>query len=296
MKTIRYSTRSFPVGSGNKTPSREKPGWRIRSYILIVCMTFVPLNLLVSLTGISSANTATKVQKPLPSEGAVALDPNSPAVQQLLKAQISVIDANQAPPAKENSNRLKQVIEQIRSLQLESERPQQAAAPSTVRIKAVVTDPGVKESDATIRSEDPNKVIEPVASRRVVAGETLKLLKDLLPHPEKLDRPLELGEVLFFSGDLTDAAVFYREALTRTDPNDKNASGDRAWILFQIGNCLRNSDRPTASKMYGQLLSEYPQSPWTEIAKAEIKLIDWYLKDSPQTLLGGIKPQRSAGQ
>ena len=206
-----------------------------------------------------------------------------------------VIDANEAPQGKESS-RLRQMIEQVRSVQFGSEQQQPAAAPSAAPAKITVIDPGQSVPGTPVRHEDPNEGIESEPSRQQVTGETLKMLKDLLPHPEKLDRPLELGDVLFSCGNLTDAAVFYQEALKRADPNGANASGDRAWILFQVGNCLRNSDRPTASKMYGQLLSEYPQSPWTYMAQAEGKLIEWYLKDDPRTLIGADKTQRPATQ
>lgn len=269
---------------------------KIRLRVLMFCLTFVPLNLLASLTNMASANTATEVQPPIPPDGAAAVqDPNSPRVHQLLRAQMRVIDANEAPQGKE-SGRLKQMIEQVRSIRFGPEPQQQATVPPAAPAGPAVIEPGRSASDTPVRHEDPNEEIESAPSRQRVTGETLKILKDLLPHPEKLDRPLELGEVLFSCGNLTDAAVFYQEALKRADPNDVNASGDRAWILFQIGNCLRNSDRPIASKMYGQLLSEYPQSPWTYMAQAEGKLIEWYLKDDPRALIGADKPERLAAQ
>jgi uncharacterized protein with HEPN domain len=37
--------------------------------------------------------------------------------------------------------------------------------------------------------------------------------------------------------------------------------------------------------MYRQLIAEYPGSPWVDLAKAREKLIDWYLKDKPRTLI-----------
>jgi tetratricopeptide (TPR) repeat protein len=303
MKTTRYSirdtrcsTRITHKGSGNYAAAPETPESRIHLYILIFCLTFVPLNLLVSLTNIASANTATQIQQPLPAEGMTAVqDSNSPRMQQMMRAQLRVIDANETPQSKQSGSRLKQIIEQVRSVQFGSEQ-QPAAAPPAAPAKGAVTEPARSASEAPARREDPNEEIKFAPSHQQVTGETLKMLKDLLPHPEKLDRPLEMGEVLFSSGNLTDAAVFYQEALKRADPNDANASGDRAWILFQIGNCLRNSDRSTASKMYGQLLSEYPQSPWTYMAQAEGKLIEWYLKDNPHTLISADKTQRPKTQ
>jgi TolA-binding protein len=127
-----------------------------------------------------------------------------------------------------------------------------------------------------------------------------------LQHPERLNKPFELGELLFLSGHLKDAAICYQEALSRSspdkaDPNQKPQQDakvpdvglktsllsiqSRAWILFQIGNCLRNDDPPTAMKMYKQLIAEYPDSPWVDLAKARSTLIDWYQKDNPRGLI-----------
>jgi len=98
-----------------------------------------------------------------------------------------------------------------------------------------------------------------------------------------------VGEILFVSGNVKEASIFYSEALNRKDPNDAGSSWDRAWILFQIGNCLRNDDLPEAAKMYRQLLTEYPNSPWADMAQAQSMLIDWYQKEEPVKLIAEVK-------
>ncbi len=284
MKTARCST---PDARYSMSDSRHST--RIDSYVFILCLTFVPLNLLVSLTNIASANTAAEIQQPLPQSSLAApQDSSTPRVRELMRAQISVIDSTEDRQGNQSKDRLMQMIEQVRSFRFGAEQ-QQPAAPSTAPAKTTAAEPDQSASDVQVRREDPNREIQAQSPREKIRGETLTMLKELTQHPEKLSNPLELGEVLFSSGNLADATVFYREALKRTDPNSAKAPDDRAWILFQIGNCLRNSDRPAAAKMYGQLLTEYPQSPWTEMAKAEGKLIDWYIKDDPHTLLGAEK-------
>jgi hypothetical protein len=59
--------------------------------------------------------------------------------------------------------------------------------------------------------------------------------------------------------------------------------------LFQIGNCLREDDPPTAAKTYGQLLTEFPDSPWAGLASFQSKLIDWYLKSEPRKLIAEVE-------
>jgi tetratricopeptide (TPR) repeat protein len=116
------------------------------------------------------------------------------------------------------------------------------------------------------------------------------VLRALSKDLEKVDNPFELGETLFLSGNEKEAAVFYTEALGRTEPNDISLSRDRAWVLFQTGNCLRNSDLPAAMKMYTQLITEYANSPWADMAIAQVKVLDWYLKDEPHKLVVNVEP------
>ncbi len=119
-----------------------------------------------------------------------------------------------------------------------------------------------------------------------VTDQTLQMLKNLSQHPKQLDNPFELGEVLFLSGHLKEARLFYQEALNRRDANDIASAQDKAWILFQIGNCLRDGDPPMAIETYRQLIMEYPDSLWADLAKARDRLINWHQKDKPWTLIG----------
>jgi hypothetical protein len=41
--------------------------------------------------------------------------------------------------------------------------------------------------------------------------------------------------------------------------------------------------------MYGQLLTEYPNSPWADLARFQSKLIDWYLRDEPRKLIAEVE-------
>ena len=122
-----------------------------------------------------------------------------------------------------------------------------------------------------------------------INNETLQKLRNLAQEPEKIANPLELGEILFVNGNVKEAAMFYSEALKRKDPNEISVSEDRAWILFQIGNCLRSDDMPAAAKMYQQLLTEYPNSPWAILATARNNLIAWYMRDEPFKLIQQVK-------
>jgi TolA-binding protein len=98
-----------------------------------------------------------------------------------------------------------------------------------------------------------------------------------------------LAEILFNSNHLKEAAKCYQQALDRITANETDRFADKEWLLFQIGNCLRNTDRQAAMQIYSQLIAEYPDSPWVDLANAKSKLIDWYLKDKPDALIKEYK-------
>jgi len=115
-----------------------------------------------------------------------------------------------------------------------------------------------------------------------LAPATLERLESLLQDPNQVDNPLDMAELLFLSGRPAKAAIFYERALARLTSGEPSQDEDRAWILFQLGNCLRETDMAKAKASYMKLISQYPGSPWTELAKAHGRLITWYQGANPQ--------------
>jgi len=134
-------------------------------------------------------------------------------------------------------------------------------------------------SSASLKQADP------------LAPKTMKKLEDILQDPNQIRDPLELAELLFLSGHRTEAAIFYERALARTMPHDRSTEDDRAWILFQLANCLRETDMARAKDLYVKLVSEHPGSAWTELAKAHGRLITWYQSAKPQQLMPPGQPE-----
>jgi tetratricopeptide (TPR) repeat protein len=289
MKKTSTSTRQItavPFGPADHKVGRIglRPQMVLTSCFVIFCFTFVPLDLLISFAGVTYANTAAKVQETLPQKDVIApQDPNSPLRRQLVREEISVVEDKQD---RQNDSKLRQLIEQVRSVRFGQEE-KQTPSPAVVPAKPPVVEPNKRSFDVQPEPENHKQGVEPGLSMEKVTDQTLQKLKNLAEQPDKVGAPLELGEILFSAGSLQEAVTFYREALKRIDPNDPNTPSDRPWILFQIGNCLRDHDRAEAAKMYGQLLTEYPQSPWTELGKAESKLIEWYLREEPLKLIEG---------
>ncbi len=210
-----------------------------------------------------------------------APDPNSNLRHQLWRAEISIPKDEKD---KITRNELERIIEQIRSVKFGPRK--ETLKPVVVPEKVLIDEPNEALSDTQEQQENE---VEPKLPYEPVTEQTLRILKDLSQHLDNLRNSFELGETLFLSGNLKEAAIFYQEALKRKSPDDVDSVQDRAWILFQIGNCLRNDDPATAIKMYGQLIIKYPNSPWKELAQARSKLLGWYLKENPHKLIAERK-------
>ena len=250
------------------------------------CFAFLPFCLLAVPTGTVSANSATDVSQKSPQNSfAVPRDPNNRSGSQLWQAWISI--ANDEKDGK-SKNELKQIIEQIRSVEFKPQKQNSKAVVGAELVPAV--EPNEILADTAVRKELEKKETEPELPYGLITDQTLQMLRNLSQRPDKLDNPFELGEVLFLSGNPREAVVFYRQALNRISPDDVTLARDRAWILFQIGNCLWGDDPPEAAKMYGQLITEYPNSPWIDLAKAQRELIGWHQKDEPHKLVAEHKP------
>ena len=257
----------------------------LRLYFYSACFMFLSFRLLTSLTGVAYANSAADKGRKLSRSSVItSIDPNNVNRLELLRAEMSVANGQNNTKSKDH---LKKIIEQIRSVEFQPQK--QAPEPVIVPETAPPNEPNEPLPDVPVQKETVKQKAISRLPNEPIDNETLQKLRNLAQEPEKLTNPLELGEILFVSGNVKEAAMFYSEALKRKDPNDISVSEDRAWILFQIGNCLQNDDMPAAAKMYQQLLTEYPNSPWAVLATARNNLIAWYMRDEPFKLIQQVK-------
>jgi len=229
-----------------------------------------------------AADPATKVNQILPQiNSAVPAYISTQYGRQLWRARTS---AYQEQENNKNKNTLKRLIEQIRSIEF---KPKKKAPEPVITIKPVETtvEPKDKPSVVKVLDEIEKMATEPKSPYEPITSQTLQMLAGIASDSNQLENPFELGEVLYTSGNLREAAVFYQEALNRINTDKTGADQNRSWILFQLGNCMRDNDLLTTKKIYVQLITEYPESPWVDLAKARVKIIDWHLKDKPETLI-----------
>jgi len=218
-----------------------------------------------------SANLAAKTGK-LPPYLLEEANPATDAAIQLWQERVSI---TKEPKFNKNKKDLQRIIDQISSISLDSSK--QETEPE------IAVDPAAETKPNEIPTETDNTQEQ---KKGHITEKTLQLFKQLAQQPEKLHNPQELAEILFNRNYLNEAAMCYRQALDRMNANQNHKPTEKAWVLFQLGNCLQNTEKTTALQMYRQLIEEFPNSTWTEMAKVKSQLIDWYMQDKPHSLIG----------
>ncbi len=188
---------------------------------------------------------------------------------------------------------LNEVLSRIRSVKFE---PKEHGAPAFTVPEPVVSQPVIVSNRTTVEPQVVQRptTTSPGPSDGTLSSETVDALKRVLADPNQASEPLALAELLFLTGRRNEAAVLYQKALDSTTGDQASAREDRAWILLQLGNCLRETNPARARDMYTKLVAEYPDSPWVELAKAHSQLISWYEQVQPQQWLPGseVSPTR----
>jgi tetratricopeptide (TPR) repeat protein len=224
--------------------------------------------------------TTIRTDQEFPQEGPPAEDTIGNLKRKVWRAGVSMPESRDGGGIK---SELQKIIKRIRSVEV---KPQDKVYKPVIVVEPVPSDePNEILPNMEALKMPGQKEVELGQTYGALTEQTLQILRNSLLHPEKIDKPFELGEVLFCSGYLEEAVKFYQEALKRDGSDEEGTSQDRAWILFQIGNCLHDDDPEAAMKMYRRLITEYPDSPWTSLAKAWYKLLDWYQKDKPLKLI-----------
>jgi tetratricopeptide (TPR) repeat protein len=214
--------------------------------------------------------------------------------QQLAKSRISPPDkpreAREAREAGSDSkaDELRQLIEQIRSIEVEPHSGEHVEPQQQVQQPVNTPPVAAPEPPAVATAVEPS-TFSTEATPKSISDQTLQKVDDLLKDPNHITNPFELAEILFRSGKTGPAGLCYKKALVSIDANDPNLADERAWILFQIGNCLKDNDPNTARESYAELIRTQPDSPWTEIARVRLGLLDWYQTDKPGEIIQQIK-------
>ena len=190
-----------------------------------------------------------------------------------------------ASPTPKPVDELRRSLRDLRHANLEAIRsaPRQDVAEAISRALAVqlpqATTQPANEQPTTQPAED-DAAAEGAAAAKAQAearAEAIRLLKARAAEGQ-ID-PMLLADALFADGQLSEACEFYDLAHGRGD--DASA----AWALFQMGNCLRDSDAAAAARLYRRVQNEHGSSPWAGIAARQLQLIDWRLQAAPRSVI-----------
>lgn len=205
----------------------------------------------------------------------------NPLALELWSSRVSVPEVSDDT---ETSLALQRLIRQVRTLAVDNKGPTEPSVSAAPQVTA--QPPAPVATGVETAKPVPAETVAAAAPETAptLSPKAQKTLEDLRQDPNRVRDPLEAAELLFLSGRPTDAVPFYEEALRRTRAGNVASDGDRAWILFQLGNCLRETDIAKAQDAYLKLIAEYPDCPWTEMARAGGRLLAWYQSARPDQL------------
>jgi tetratricopeptide (TPR) repeat protein len=178
---------------------------------------------------------------------------------------------------------LNALVRRVRSVKFDAKEQEPTAVPAFI-----MPEPVGNRSDAppagdnTVKQAMQSAATASATPEGPLPPEAAEALKRVLADPNQAGEPLELAELLYLTGRRQEAAVFYRKSLDLVTGKEPATREDRAWILLQLGNCLRETDPAKARDVYARLIAEHPDSPWVELAKAHSQLITWYEQVQPR--------------
>ena len=146
-----------------------------------------------------------------------------------------------------------------------------------------------KETDKSPETETAAETQEPQqTSANALNPEIVKKLERIIEQSASTDEPQLLADMLYQSGYYELAAYFYEMAVTRGTKEQIN-DADKVWLMMQKAVCLSNSNPQQALQIYKSLTSQYPVSPWTDLAKNYGGLLDWLEAQQPKKLIEQCK-------
>jgi tetratricopeptide (TPR) repeat protein len=195
----------------------------------------------------------------------------------LMTAAVSAPPAPQAAPSG-----LDAAIERLRAIQLKPR--QEEAQPAVFSSILPQAAPEAQSPASPARTKPPAKSASPAHK---TTDATLEELKNL--PPEQILDPLALADALYLTGRTDAAFIFYERAMQGQPTDDA-----KAWMLFQMANCLRPTDPVAATALYRRVAAEHPKSAWAGVAAVQERLIQSYQMIPPPAPATPAKPAAGA--
>jgi len=202
----------------------------------------------------------------------------------LVKAGISSVAEN---PDSQNKHLLSRLVGQIGSVKF-ARKPAEARTPEAGRAQKQ----GEPEKTVEVAPEPNEPALNaplPVQehqeqSARTLSPQTIEKIDQIISLAAKTQEPQLLAEMLHQAGFCEQAAYFYDLAAT-CDEQTQLTDADKAWLLTQKAICLNEHNPEQALQVYINVVSLYPDTPWTQLAQTRQSLIDWLNTQQPKKLV-----------
>ena len=96
-----------------------------------------------------------------------------------------------------------------------------------------------------------------------------KITDKFKADPNQAVDVLLLADVLYRDKKFDKAVVYYKYALKKY-----KADSSQAWILYQLGNCLKSDYPQQGMEYYNKLLAKFPDSKWSDFAVIEKQICE----------------------
>lgn len=198
---------------------------------------------------------------------------------ELLKTNISSVTAQSDSL---NKQKLTRLIEQISSMKMRPKPKETQSQPQPQdELKESISD--VNEARPTnpelIQAQEKRR-----QSTQTLNPEIVQRLEQIIEKSGKTSEPQLLADMLYQTGNYELAAYFYELAISR-DAEAQADEADNAWLMMQKAVCLDKTNPQQALQVYKSLISQYPASPWMELAKNRQSLVGWLEAQQPEKLI-----------
>lgn len=189
-------------------------------------------------------------------------EPANPARRELWSETITLEPKREKTPSQ---SELQRTIARLRSVRFDSPAEREPR-----------TEPEPQQPEP----EEPQVAqARPGTSQRQISDQTLGQLAKLADEDAQIEQPLKIAELLYRDGHKQLAGRYYEIALAQSETMTVQ---DRAWALFQLGNCLREQSPEKAIQAYKQLVSEHPRTTWARAAAARIEVLEFHQQNQPE--------------
>ena len=191
-------------------------------------------------------------------------------------------------PDDKQAKGLGQAVRELQSMSLPSSQPQApvgqakpAAAPEST--SAAPAAAGASSGPTTQPTTQP-------AAGQVISPADLAQLKSM--EMEKLLDAAGAADTLYQAGQYEAALAIYQRLSDHPPAGVESRKGaSRDWLLFQLANCnVRLGRYEEAVKLYQQLITSFPDSPWVAVAKVQCALAGWHQAEKPADLFKQVAP------